>query len=120
MPFAYSLEYIFFPTIMRDRDNLSNNIAQSKHSETIKNELNIAQRMADSSKAKNGALFFVATVNTKTFSFSDTILLRTNLSIFYEFCRISTNYRPCFYILEHSSTSSNHGSFADCDSHTNV
>lgn len=40
---------------MRDSDNLSNNIAQNRHRETISDKLNIVQRMADSSKAKNGA-----------------------------------------------------------------
>ena len=40
---------------MRDSDNLSNNIAQNKHSETTNNELNIVQRIAESSKEKNGA-----------------------------------------------------------------
>ena len=41
-------------------------------------------------------------------------------SLLYELCRITTDYRPSFHVLEYSSTSSNHGSLADRDSHTNV
>ena len=48
---------------MRDNDNRSNNIAHSRHSDTIKNKLNIVQRIVESSKAKSGAYIFVATVN---------------------------------------------------------
>ena len=40
---------------MRDTDNLSNNIAQSRHKETINNKLNSVQRIVELSKAKKGA-----------------------------------------------------------------
>ena len=60
---VYSLEYIFFPTIIRDNDDLSNNIAQNRHSVTIIDKQHIVPIILVPSKAKNGAHNFAATVN---------------------------------------------------------
>ena len=47
---------------MRDNDNLSNSLAQSRHSETTNDKLTTVQRMAELSKANRGAYNFVKTV----------------------------------------------------------